>query len=520
MSEGSRAAPVVTDASPLAAAAATPALRGAMPADDEPVWYGEARARGLLATRFVADEQGRALDSAVWSMTRIIGGVRRVLSPRLTYEVELEALSGFVGGQSTELGMNATDRPFPTSRTGMASLARVLPRKLNVQWTTSVGRVVAGAQTFTWGSGMLANDGTGDPDFGDAWTGNIVARLAFATQPLAKTAAPAPLRTIAMFAAGDFVLRDDNASVYDGDRAFSGSFGILADEPSHGAGVLASVRRQRDRVDPGLPAGERARTTAYVLDVFARGSVALTRNDRLVLEVEGALVRGETTRLLSEATFGRAADLRQLGGLARVGWRHADTASVHVETGLASGDNDPRDATARTFTMHSDHQVGLVLFDQVLPLVTARAVDRASDPALVGVPMAGMRFAINPGAVQNAIYGTAVVRARPYRSLDARLGYLYAVPAADILDVYQTAMQGGFTTGYGGRVHDRSPYGHELDARATYDIAVPRDLELRVGADAGVLFPGAAFAGVDRIRPTGGDARALWLARVIATLFW
>jgi hypothetical protein len=204
----------------------------------------------------------------------------------------------------------------------------------------------------------------------------------------------------------------------------------------------------------------------------------------------------------------------------RLGWQHTAGAAAHVELGYASGDNDPRDATAHTFTMHSDHNVGIVLFEQVLPLLTARSVDRASDPSLVGVPMAGIRFAVNPGAVQNAAYGNAVVRFRPRSALDVRLGYLFAVPVADVIDVYQTALQGGFPAGFGGRLYDRGSYGHEVDAQTTYELVLDRGLRARLGVEAGVLLPGTAFDGVARIRPAGGDPRALWIGRALASLVW
>jgi hypothetical protein len=471
--------------------------------------WGESRLRGLVATRFV-DDPGDAGPRA-WIQSRVTAGFRDQLAPDLQLTVELEALNGYVAGDATALGTSVDDHPFPVARDGRGDLVRVLPRQAYVAWTTRVGRVTAGAQSFGWGTGMLANDGAGDEPFGDAWTGNVVARLAFATRPM-----PA----LAVFAAGDYVLRDDNANVYDGDRAVAAVIGARATAGPYAAGVLASVRHQRDRDEPYRP-GAAALTTAYVVDAWGRLGLDPAAGQHVALEAEGALVLGHSTRPWSDATVPGGADLRQLGGVARVRWDHdAARLTATLEGGYASGDDDPLDATARTFTMHTDHNVGLVLFDQALPLVSARGVDRASDPMLVGAPTPGLRFAINPGAVQNAIYGAAVAKLRPAPPLDLRLGYVYAVPAADLVDPYETALHGGFATSAGGRMRWRGAYGHELDARAAYDVHLPRALVLRTGLEGGVLVPGAAFDGVPGIHPDGGPARALWLGRVLLSLLW
>ena len=72
-----------------------------------------------------------------------------------------------------------------------------------------------------------------------------------------------------------------------------------------------------------------------------------------------------------------------------------------------------RDATSRTFSMHSDHEVGLLLFEQVIPLLTARAADRGVDPALLARPTPGARNLVNQGQVSNAVYVFPTVRYRP-----------------------------------------------------------------------------------------------------------
>lgn len=473
--------------------------------------WGSVRLSGYGTAPFVDDGTGTKLDAGAWLTSRLIAGLRYDVTPKLKLELELEGLNGYLAGDTTALGTVVTDRPFPVARNGRGDLVRVLPRKAFVAWTTDVGLLTAGAQTFTWGTGILSNDGTGDEPFGDTNQGNVVARIAFATRPLQKSSLPEFLKSTAIFLAGDFALRDDNASIYDGDRAFAGVLGLRASHDDAAAGLLASVRNQVDRFDPYRP--DRAVTTVVVLDGYGKYVWDLGSSRKLGVEAEAVSVLGHSTRPWSDATFARGSDVSQLGGLARVRFDDGQSSNVTLEGGYASGDNDPRDAVSRTFTMHTDHNVGLILFDQVLPLLSARGVDRISDASLVAQPAPGTRFAINPGAVQNALYGTLVLRSHPVAPLDLRVGYLFATPAADLLDAYQTGIHGGYPTSYGGKVQFRGAYGHEVDVRASWDFSLPSELRLRLGVEGGVFLPGAAFEGVPGMK-------TLWLGKALLSFHW
>ncbi|MCS6898326.1 MAG: hypothetical protein RMJ98_05495 [Myxococcales bacterium] len=484
--------------------------------------WGEARVRGIRATTgHVQGAKGESLDPGGWVATRLVAGGRYQVTPQLRFELELEALNGQIAGDTTVLGTALTSRPFPVARDGAQDAKRVLPRKALVAWTSDVGLLVLGAQTFSWGTGMLVNDGAGDPTFGDAWQGNVVARLLFATRPLDEAGSSPLLRSMAVFLGADWVLRDDNASVYDGDRAFAGVFGVRAQHGEDTFGLLLAGRAQTDREDQLRPDGKRAKTSVLVLDSHVKTAWPIGATGRLQMEAEGALISGRSTRLWSDATWQDSAEVRQLGGVGRVRWDEDDLRlTAQLEGGYASGDNNPRDEVARTFTMHTDHNVGLVLFEHLLPLLTARGVDRLADPALMAQAPPGTRFAINPGSVQNAVYAHPSVRYRPVRPLDLRLGYLFAAPAADVLDAYQTGIRGGFPASYGGQVQNRGAYGHEVDARATWEFVLPSAVRLRVGSEGGVLLPGAAFAGVPGLRTEGGGRRTVWLSRATLSLYW
>lgn len=477
--------------------------------------WGEARLRALFAAKT------GELDQGGWWMTRLVAGGRYSPGDGLKFELEVEALSGFLAGDRTRAGVSLTPRPFPVARDGTSDLSRVLPRKASVAWTTRIGQLSAGAQTFTWGTGMLANDGAGDTTFGDPWLGNVVARLAFATRPFSQGGGAPLARSLAFFVAGDWVLRDDNASIHDGDRAYAGLIGARAQHDGDAFGLLLVARHQVDREDPLRPDGERAKTTVFVLDAHGKATWPAATKGRLGVEAEGVAVLGRTTRPWSDATWEDGASVGQIGAVGRVRWDDdALRLTATLEGGYASGDNDPRDGVARTFTMHTDHNVGLVLFEHLLPLLSARGVDRLADPGLLAQAPPGLRFAINPGAVQNAAYAHPTLRFRPLTPLDLRLGYLFAVPAADIVDAYQTGIRGGYAASYGGKVQSRGAYGHEIDARATWELSLPGALRLRAGGEGGVLIPGAAFDGVAGVRPDGGRKQAVWLGRAMLSLFW
>lgn len=92
--------------------------------------------------------------------------------------------------------------------------------------------------------------------------------------------------------------------------------------------------------------------------------------------VEGELVsiRGET-RALALPDYDRPKDplfkeASILGYAARAGWK-SDRLEALVETGFASGDENPADGEFTGRSLHPDHNVGLLIYEQVLAQVTA-----------------------------------------------------------------------------------------------------------------------------------------------------
>ena len=232
------------------------------------------------------------------------------------------------------------------------------------------------------------------------------------------------------------------------------------------------------------------------MDAYGRKSLALADGRALHLEGEVASIIGSTSRPFTGETVD-GASVRSLGALLR--FRLEDRGSrtqTQLELGYASGDNDPGDDVARAFSFHSDCNVGLVLFDQVLPALGARAVDRLADPVLMARRPTSLRYVVNQGAVQGAAYFNPTVRWRPTSAVDVRLGYLLAASAGLSFDPYHTGLNGGYAAGYDGRAAAATLFGHEFDAAVGFTLPLPAGLSVRAGVEGGILLPGAALAGV------------------------
>ena len=161
---------------------------------------------------------------------------------------------------------------------------------------------------------------------------------------------------------------------------------------------------------------------------------------------------------------------------------------------FASGDNDPRDSTIRQFTFNQSYTVGLVLFKHVLPLISARSIDRLADPDLLDVPPYALRFTVNQGAVRNAAYAYPNVRWHMTEQWAVRFAYLYAQRAADAVDPYQSAIAGGYNTAVGGGQPGGRELGHEIDAAIDFKYRL-HGVEFGLSAENGG-FSERAFAGV------------------------
>jgi hypothetical protein len=479
---------------------------GASPPERKPLSeafdaWGELRLRLEQLDDFAVDDAGTPHGQEKFWTSRVRAGALFLPHETVRLTLEFEALSGIASGDTTDLGTSAGNDVFRRRRDTEFGTAGFRLRQASLGWDTPIGRLIVGQQAFLWGTGMLAHDGTTASDFGDAQQGNLVYRAAFVTQPQAD---------FRLFVGADLVASDDNASYSDGDRAVGGVVGLRWEpRPELAAGLLTGWRAQEDRADALRPDAKRSRVDVLTGDLYLRWRAL----PAWTFEAEGAVIAGTTTRPYLEETRGEAADVRSFGALLRA--RYDDDAlrlTAKLDLGLASGDDDPRDADVHAFTFNSDFGAGLVLFEHVLPLVTARSIDRVNDPELLNRAPSGLRFTVNQGAVTNAVFVHPRVLWRPIEPVDLRLGWMPAWAPADVSDVYASARNGGFNTTAGGRSPGGHFYGHEVEAAARGRLALSGPLALHAGVEAGVFFPGSAFdgLGLDTITLVRGLAEVTW----------
>ncbi len=413
--------------------------------------------------------------------------------------IQVDVLTGQSFGDTQSVGARFVERRHGDPERSFDGWTTVDPRQawleLDLEWL----RLEVGQLGAHWGIGLLENSGDDPrgpedpeaPQQGEIWVekltdrrnGDLYDRVRLATTPLAAFTHGA-WADLVVAIGGDHVWQDDEASSLDGDVALQAFASVFYPGEEVFAGAHVVYRFQTDRD------GDELSVTAF--DLHGRWQVPLyLLRAQFRVEAEGLLRLGSTDR---HRPGGRAAgvDLRQLGWVARseISWR-CPRLALGLEAGYASGDADPDDGDKRDLTFDPDHRVGLVLFTDVLRLVTLRGAERLADPTRVGVAEAGAEQLPTDGAVRNALYVEPVVTWRPgaWRLTTA---VLVAWGAEPFLDPFETFAAGGSGRGHLGE--DASTfYGVELAGGAHYGVRVKRVGDAELGVQAGVLFPGGAL---------------------------
>lgn len=379
-------------------------------------------------------------------------------------------------------------------------------RELYLEWTTKYGQLRAGQMSFTWGLGLLANDGNnmdrfGDLKFGNDADGSIQERIVFGTRPLALTGGPG--KDVVMAVGADLIYRDPNADLLEGDLAGQG-FVVVRYEPEarpgNWIGAYGVYRHQKSGDDGDLYPDD---------DLLEVGVVDLAGQGFKVLREKLALVGAfETVAIAGRTTFasGEYEELQVLQGAAALhGYiGNPRTWLAGFDAGWTSGDAHPEDQEINDFRAAPGFNAGLLLFDYVLGWQTARSEIRSRDPNLSGVPPNGTQHIPTEGSVTNAIYLQPKARWGLREIFEVWGGPLLAASAVPVIDPVSTRLNGGVpTNGLGGQ-SDHRYLGTELDLgiRGRYGL---KNVWLQGGIQAGVLFPGAAF---DDAR--GDDDGAIW----------
>ncbi|WP_437950712.1 hypothetical protein WME98_07755 [Sorangium sp. So ce296] len=438
------------------------------------------------------------------------------LSPRFHYKdkasivAQIDVVRGLIAGDTT--------RHVEQVRDARAALAwyDVHPRYLYLEVPSSVGVFRVGQQGAHWGMGLVANDGDRATLFGDYERGSLVERVMLEATPMGR-AGP-----LVVTVAADLVFEDNAADLLgndvegqdegEGDRAVQAVVSALWRERRGEVGIYGALRRQaRERRANTSPARFTEALAAAVIDVAGKFDAPVPGGGAHVYgALEAAVILGAASFVprgpepLAGAAAGRApVAVRSVGGAATLGAVHVAGRGLRpadrwgrvvteLEAGYASGDDDPRDDVSRRFTFDPSHNVGLILFDQVLAWKTARSATIAERELFAASPEPGIRSLPSKGGVFGAAYVNPRVVVRPARWLDLKAGAVIAEATADVVDPHNPRA-GGVLANYDGGDKRRRDLGVELDLGVDARIAMGRLVTIQLGTEAGVLFPGGAF---------------------------
>jgi hypothetical protein len=358
------------------------------------------------------------------------------------------------------------------------------PRWLYAEYRASAARLRVGQQPFHYGMGIVENDGDHPPLFGDYYGGDRYERVELLYRPR---------ETRWQFLlAGDLVYRDDAAQLSDDDVALRGSLGMYYGGERARVSALGIFRHQRSEDAPGSVREFNTVTldSAGYYRTELRGA-----NAQVFAEYEVAYrFGGKTASRALEGIVGDDVGIGGLGAALRLGAAFAATSNGKrfgrwvptLEWGYASGDDSPGRGNDTEFAFDPNHRVGLLLFDEVLRWKTARAA------ALLGDPPPGPTTIASQGAVRGATYVNPTLIVRPREELDLKLGVLLAQATEDVVDPSSLLVMGA-RNNYDGGLSSARDLGVEIDAGFEWRVSAYRSLNLEIGAQAGVFFPGHAF---------------------------
>lgn len=384
------------------------------------------------------------------------------------------------------------------------------PRELYVQWTTRFGQLRAGQMSFTWGQGLVANDGNnmdrfGDLRFGNDGDGSLIERILFGTKPLARVGGPGKDIIVALGA--DLVYRDPNADLRQGDLAGQALM-VVRWQPEHrpdnSLGAYAAYRRQRS-ADDGDVYPDDNDLEVGVLDVAGQGSIENAEGFALIGAFETAAIMGRTTFASGDDASHR---VLQAGAAVRGFFGRPESWLAGFDAGFASGDANPDDDQINDFSAAPGYTAGLILFQYYQGWQSARSQLLAEDPELLGVPPNGTQYIPTNGSVSNAVFLHPKLRWAWQEHFEVWGGPLVAASAVPLVDPFVARLEGGdIVNALGGRPDSRS-LGTELDLgiRSRYELG---GAWMQAGLQTAVFFPGPAFVHGDR--GVDGAVFGLWL---------
>ena len=335
------------------------------------------------------------------------------LQPGLNFEdrakffLMIDALDGVMWGDNASLASTALFAGDP-SYTGIDG-TEVTPIQLKRAWMefkVPVGLLRVGRQGSQWGMGLLANDGNGfDDTFGENKFGSTYDRAIFATRPIAiaqtilkKRDSNVPL----IVAIGVDRLVEDPLIQYYGYGCVAGADDgdDARCEPTDDHGITEERDASRRPADWWVDGQDDVWEMIYVVRYAGEGikfskktvgdltagmyivnrKQAETDSDVLIAdlyvkaEVAGVFFEGEGLHIggsTQAITLGDLAKTADITGYVVRGGYQTELFTGTMEHGYASGDTNVQDGDFTGRPLHPDHNVGLLMYEEILSRVTA-----------------------------------------------------------------------------------------------------------------------------------------------------
>ena len=413
---------------------------------------GEVRSTYDYYPMFPLDELGNVSESSHVFRSRIRSHLTYQIHPALAFHAGVEVLNGQFAGTFSSMGTTIDEIPFRPLRSDKSDLLKIWPTEFYLQKKGETWGYALGIQSFQWGLGILSNDGNQQPTWGDAQQGNHYIRgsIDFAVGTIGRG-----------FVALDSIVRDDNVSIYTDDRAQQVIAGLMGKKSNSSFGILVGHRWQKDRPEIYHPLSPTF-VRAIPIDFYGKTQIS----EKLKSEVELTHIRGTTNRIYSEQTRGEDSLIRSWGGLLRIEVKEKKKNGAYFNTnlfeiGFASGDANPTDNVSTTFYLHSNYNPGLLLFEQVLPMMSVNSLNRLTDKDLIGQQSPGLRYGIQQGNVSNAFFVHYQDDYKIISDLYLRTGFVWVRSMTPITDPFVTAMNGGYPVGYGNIKNPKNDMGTE-----------------------------------------------------------
>lgn len=371
-----------------------------------------------------------------------------------------------------------------------------------LEQNVGIGLLRVGYMEAHWGLGLLANDGQREDDlFHERKGGDYTKRALFITQPLRPFVAGPAGEALVLSLGFDLLERDDLIDTKDGDEATQGVGALIYKQKTWHVGAYGAYRRS-ERASGDL-------TEVFVADLYGKWSTPVGGLGTLSVEAELASIQGTTEDLLFEGVDG-AVKVQQLGLAARARLEpEGDGLVARLDAGIAPGDNAPQDESLSSIRFDPAYRVGMILFEEILSRTSARSVDGATNPDLVGTPAHGYARIPSQGSIHNALFVAPQVGYRGFnKRLEARVGAMVAVADGGVYDPYQSGLGGGYVTNPYGKADATGLLGTELLAAAVWRQPVFATLKVELGARFAVFLPGEALEAVEGVE--GLDTVQKW----------